>query len=338
MRTRHWSLPVVHDSSLRLKSRPRAADQSGRDNPFMAEADTYSRRRGFGLLDQPYLLLSMTSLFWAINTVIGRLSAGHIPPMTLACVRWGGAFIVLLPFAALPLARDWPTIRKHIGTLAVLALTGFSAYNAITYYALQYTTAINGLLMQSGAPLFVALWSFLLLGERLTWRQAGGICVSLTGVLTIISQGSLAILLGFGFNYGDPWFLVALLIYGYYMAAFRNRPPLHPVSFLAVGVGLGTLFLLPGMLWEFAQGKSFALDARNMATLGFLWVFPSTIGYLFLNRGVELIGANRAAPFIHLVPVFGSVIAVAFLGESFELYHAIGYALVCAGITVAARK
>jgi drug/metabolite transporter (DMT)-like permease len=253
-------------------------------------------------------------------------------------VRWGGAFIVLLPFAALPLARDWPTIRKHIGTLAVLALTGFSAYNAITYYALQYTTAINGLLMQSGAPLFVALWSFLLLGERLTWRQAGGICVSLTGVLTIISQGSLAILLGFGFNYGDPWFLVALLIYGYYMAAFRNRPPLHPVSFLAVGVGLGTLFLLPGMLWEFAQGKSFALDARNMATLGFLWVFPSTIGYLFLNRGVELIGANRAAPFIHLVPVFGSVIAVAFLGESFELYHAIGYALVCAGITVAARK
>jgi drug/metabolite transporter (DMT)-like permease len=302
----------------------------------MAEADTYSRRRGFGLLDQPYLLLSMTSLFWAINTVIGRLSAGHIPPMTLACVRWGGAFIVLLPFAALPLARDWPTIRKHIGTLAVLALTGFSAYNAITYYALQYTTAINGLLMQSGAPLFVALWSFLLLGERLTWRQAGGICVSLTGVLTIISQGSLAILLGFGFNYGDPWFLVALLIYGYYMAAFRNRPPLHPVSFLAVGVGLGTL--LPGMLWEFAQGKSFALDARNMATLGFLWVFPSTIGYLFLNRGVELIGANRAAPFIHLVPVFGSVIAVAFLGESFELYHAIGYALVCAGITVAARK
>jgi len=304
----------------------------------MAEADTYSRRRGFGLLDQPYLLLSMTSLFWAINTVIGRLSAGHIPPMTLACVRWGGAFIVLLPFAALPLARDWPTIRKHIGTLAVLALTGFSAYNAITYYALQYTTAINGLLMQSGAPLFVALWSFLLLGERLTWRQAGGICVSLTGVLTIISQGSLAILLGFGFNYGDPWFLVALLIYGYYMAAFRNRPPLHPVSFLAVGVGLGTLFLLPGMLWEFAQGKSFALDARNMATLGFLWVFPSTIGYLFLNRGVELIGANRAAPFIHLVPVFGSVIAVAFLGERFELYHAVGYALVFAGITVAARK
>jgi drug/metabolite transporter (DMT)-like permease len=305
----------------------------------MAEVDACSRgRKRLGLLDQPYLLLSLTSVFWAGNTIIGRVSAGHIPPLTLACIRWGGAFVILLPFAALPLARDWPTIRKHAGTLALLAFAGFSSYNAITYYALQYTTAINGLLMQSSAPLFVALWSFLLLGERLTLRQAGGICVSLTGVLIIISQGSLAVLLGIGFNYGDPWFLLALLIYGYYMAAFRNRPPMHPVSFLAVGIGLGTLFLVPGMVWEMANGRSFALDARNMASLAFLWVFPSTIGYLFLNRGVELIGANRAAPFVHLVPVFGSVMAVAFLGERFELYHAIGYALVLAGITAAARK
>jgi drug/metabolite transporter (DMT)-like permease len=305
----------------------------------MAEADAYSGgRKRAGLLDQPYLLLSLTSLFWAANTIVGRISAGHIPPFTLATMRWGGAFLILLPFAARHLARDWPTIRKHVGTLAVLAFTGFSAYNAIGYYALQYTTAVNGLLMQSSAPLFVALWSFLLLGERLTLRQAGGICVSLTGVLVIISQGSLAVLLGIGFNYGDPWFLLALLIYGYYMAAFRNRPPMHPVSFLAVGIGLGTLFIVPGMAWEIAAGKSFVLDARTMATFAFLWIFPSLIGYLIFNRGVELIGANRAAPFIHLVPVFGSVIAVAFLGERFEPYHAIGYVLVFAGITVAARK
>jgi drug/metabolite transporter (DMT)-like permease len=127
----------------------------------MAEAEAYSGgRKRLGLLDQPYLLLSLTSLFWAVNTIVGRLSAGHIPPLTLACLRWGGAFVILLPFAALPLARDWPTIRKHIGALALLAFSGFSAYNAI-----------NGLLMQSSAPLFVALWSFLLLGERLTLRR-----------------------------------------------------------------------------------------------------------------------------------------------------------------------
>ncbi len=305
----------------------------------MAGADAYSRsRKRGGLFDQPYLLLSLTSLFWAGNTIVGRVSAGHIPPLTLACIRWGGAFLILLPFAALHLARDWPTIRKHAGVMALLAFTGFSGYNAIAYYALQYTTAINGLLMQSSAPLFVALWSFVSFGERLTARQAGGICVSLAGVLVIISQGSLALLLGVGFNFGDPWFLLALLIYGYYMAALRNRPPMHPLSFLAVGRGVGTLFLVPGMVWELAGGKSFVLDLRNVASIAFLWVFPSLVGYLFLNRGVDLIGANRAAPFIHLVPVFGSVMAVAFLGERFELYHAIGYALVFAGITVAARK
>jgi len=305
----------------------------------MADAEAYSGgRKRASFLDHPYLLLSLCSLFWAANTIIGRVSAGHIPPLTLACIRWGGAFVILLPFAAVPLVRDWPTICKHAGTLALLAFSGFSSYNAITYYALQYTTAINGLLMQSSGPLFVALWTFLLLGERLTLRQAGGICVSLAGVLVIISQGSLAVLLGIGFNYGDPWFLLALLIYGYYMGAFRNRPQMHPVSFLAVGIGLGTVFLTPGMAWELAQGKTFALDVRNLASLGFLWMFPSLVGYLFLNRGVELIGANRAAPFVHLVPVFGSVMAVAFLGERFELYHAIGYALVFVGITAAARK
>jgi len=186
--------------------------------------------------------------------------------------------------------------------------------------------------------LFVALWSFALFGDRLTARQAGGICVSLAGVLVIVSQGSLAVLAGSGFNRGDAWLLIALVIYAYYMAALRNRPPMHPLSFLAVAMGLGALMLLPAMAWELASGKTFVLDAVSVASFVFVSVFPSLLGYLFLNRGVALIGANRAAPFIHLVPVFGSVMAVAFLGERFELYHGVGYALVFAGITVAARK
>lgn len=295
-------------------------------------------RVGGWLFDQPYLLLSLTSLSWAGNTVLGRFIAGHVPPVTLAFIRWAGATVILLPFATPYLIRDWPVIRKHMGLLTVLGFTGFSAYNAMAYYGLQYTTAINGLLLQSVGPLFVALWTFTLFGDRLTLRQAGGICVSLTGVVVIICHGSLAVLAGIGLNRGDVWFVVALLIYGFYTAWLRKRPAMHPISFLAVGMGIGALLLIPGVAFEVAGGRTPVLDAESLLSFAYVCIFPSLLGYLFLNRGIELIGANRAAPFMHLTPVFGSIMAIVFLNERFELFHAIGYALVFSGVTIATKK
>ncbi len=297
-----------------------------------------SARKGNWFLDQPYLLLSLTSLFWAGNTILGRYVAGHIPPMTLAFVRWAGAALILLPFAARHIAHDWPVIRKHWAMMLLLSVTGFSVYNTMAYYGLQYTTAINGLLLQSIGPLFVAVWTFVLFGDRLTLRQACGICVSLTGVLVIICHGSLAILLNIAFNRGDVWFVIALLFYGFYAAMLRKRPAIHPLSFLAVGMGVGAIFLIPFVVFEVESGRTFVLDTESLLSFAFICIFPSLLGYLFLNRGIELIGANRAAPFIHLVPVFGSVLAIVLLGERFELFHAVGYGLVFSGITVATRK
>jgi drug/metabolite transporter (DMT)-like permease len=302
-----------------------------------AHAQSQSRVGGW-LFDQPYLLLSLTSLFWAGNTILGRFIAGHVPPVTLAFIRWSGAFAILLPFAWRHLVRDWPAIRNNAGVLALIAFTGFSVYNTMAYYGLQYTTAINGLLLQSVSPLFVAMWTFALFGERLTLRQAGGICVSLSGVVVIICHGSLAILLAIAFNRGDVSFVVALVIYGFYAAYLRKRPAIHPFSFLAVGMGWGAVFLIPAVVIEIASGRTPVFDTESLLSFAFICIFPSLLGYLFLNRGIELIGANRAAPFIHLVPVFGSVLAIVLLGERFELYHAVGYALVFAGITIATRK
>ena len=296
------------------------------------------KRPGGLLFDQPYLLLSLTSLFWAGNIVLGRAVVGHIPPVTLSVVRWAGAVVVLLPFAARHLIRDWPTIRKRAGILSFLALTGFSAYNTFAYYGLQYTTAIHGLLLQSVAPLFVALWTFVLFRDRLTLRQAGGILLSLIGVVVIICRGSPAVLTSFEFNQGDLWFIAALLIYAFYTAMLRRRPAIHPLSFLAIGMGVGALWLLPVMLLELLAGRTVTFDAETLGSFVYICIFPSLLGYLFLNRGIELIGANRAAPFIHLVPVFGSALAIALLGEHFYLYHAIGYALVFAGITLATKR
>jgi drug/metabolite transporter (DMT)-like permease len=303
------------------------------------EVNVRGRSRASGwLFDQAYLLLSLTSLSWAGNTILGRFIAGHVPPVTLAFIRWTGAFVILLPFAWRHLIRDWPAIRKNAGVLTLLAFTGFSIYNTMAYYGLQYTTAINGLLLQSVAPLFVAMWTFALFGERLTLRQAGGICVSLTGVLVIICRGSLDVLLTIAFNRGDVCFVIALVVYGFYAAYLRKRPAIHPFSFLAVGMGWGALLLIPAVFIEIASGRTAVFDAESMASFAYVCIFPSLLGYLFLNRGIELIGANRAAPFIHLVPVFGSVLAIVLLGERFEVFHAVGYALVFAGITVATKK
>jgi drug/metabolite transporter (DMT)-like permease len=292
---------------------------------------------GRWLFRQPYLLLSLMALFWAFNIVLGRFVAGHVPPMALSFIRWAAAFLLVLPFAWPNLVRDWPLIRKHVALMTVLSITGISAYNTMAYYGLQYTEAINGLLIQSTTPLFIALWSIALFGDRLTSAQAVGIAMSLTGVLVIICRGDFAVLLGIGFNRGDLWFLLGLLIFGCYSALLKRRPPIHPLSFLSFTMGCGSLWLIPFFAAEAASGYRLSFDGITVLTLAYVAIFPSVLSYLFFNRGVELVGPNRTAPFTHLTPLFGSVLAIVLLGERLQLFHVIGYALVLAGITVATR-
>ncbi len=140
---------------------------------------------------QPYLLLSLASLFWAGNIVLARYVAGHLPPMTLSCIRWIGACMMLLPFARPHLAKDWPALRRRLPLMIALSATGFALNNALSYWALQFTQALNALLLQSAGPLFVALWALVLFGLRLTWAQLAGIALSLLGVLTILLHGDL---------------------------------------------------------------------------------------------------------------------------------------------------
>ncbi len=289
-------------------------------------------------LDHPYLLLALTSLFWAGNTIVGRAAVGLVPPATLTFVRWALGFLVLLPFALPHLRRDWPAIRASLAMIAVFALTGSAGYNVIAYLALHYTQAINSLLLQSVAPLFVALWSFALYRERLTRVQAAGIATSMTGALVIICRGDLGVLTRFAFNIGDIMILVALVFYALYTALVRVRPAMHPLSFLAATIGMSAVLMVPAVAFEIATGHVPVLAAGTLAAFGYVAIFPSVLAYFCLNRGVELIGANRAAPFIHLMPVFGSILAIVFLGERPQPFHAVGYALVLTGVVLAARK
>ncbi|MDO9563294.1 MAG: DMT family transporter, partial [Bradyrhizobium sp.] len=284
---------------------------------------------------QPYLLLSLTSLFWAGNIVLARYVAGHVPPMTLSCVRWIGAFLMLMPFAWPHLKQDWPALRARLPLMVALSATGFAFNNAISYWALQYTEALNALLIQSSGPLFVALWSLLLFGMRLTSAQFAGITISLAGVLTILLRGDLAALVDIRFNRGDVMFAGAVLSFGLYSALITRRPKIHQLSLISFTIGCGAVLLLPFSILEFSAGVRLKPDALTLATVVYVMIFPSTLAYLFFNRGIALIGPNRAAPFLHLVPVFGSAMAILLLGEQPRLFHLTGYLLVLAGVVIA---
>ena len=290
------------------------------------------------LNNQPYLLLSLTSLFWAGNIVLARYVAGHVPPLTLSCIRWIGAFILLWPFARPHLKKDWPALRARWPLLLVLSATGFAANNALSYWGLQYTQALNALLIQSSGPLFVALWSLALFGVRLTAFQLAGILTSLLGVLTILLRGDFSALASIRFNTGDLMVAGALLIFGLYSALMPRRPVTHQLSLIACTIGCGAILLLPFSIWEYASGVTLKLDLLSLATLAYAMIFPSTLAYLFFNRGIALIGPNRAAPFFHLMPVFGSVLAIVLLGEEPRLFHLVGYVLVLGGVIIASRQ
>ena len=304
----------------------------------MSASDHSAASSGNWLANQPYLLLSITALCWAGNAIVGRLAAGHIPPVTLSFLRWSFAFLIILPFAWKHLKRDWGAIRARLGTMIFLSVIGISAFNTLQYWALEHTQALNTLLLQSAGPLFVAVWSLILLGVRLTLAQAGGIALSLTGVLVILLHGDLTALTSIEFNKGDIIFTVALAIFGLYSVLSLKRPQIHGLSFVGFTFGCGAVCLVPLWIWELFTRPVMQLNAANLLSLFYVAVFPSTLAYLCFNRGVQLIGANRAAPFFHVVPVFGSAMAIVFLGEHPQLFHIIGFALVLTGVFVASRK
>ena len=293
---------------------------------------------GNWLANQPYLLLSLTALFWAGNAIVGRVAAGHIPPVTLSLLRWSAAFLIILPFAWKHLVRDWAAIRSRLGIMILLSITGIGAFNTLQYWALEHTQALNTLLLQSAGPLVVAVWSLVLLGVRLTLAQAAGVLLSLAGVLIILMHGDLTKLSGIDFNIGDLIFIVALAIFGLYSVLTLKRPRIHGLSFVAFTFGCGAACLIPLFIWELFTRPPMQINTANLLTLAYVALFPSTIAYLCFNRGVQLIGANRAAPFFHVVPVFGTIMSIVFLGEHPQAFHFIGFALVLTGVFVASRK
>lgn len=290
-------------------------------------------------LANPYLLLTLTALFWSGNMVIGRGLREAVPPVALAFWRWSIAFALVLPFALPHLRRQWPQLKRAWPALVLLGLLGVGGYNTFAYVALQYTTATNATLLNSFIPVATIALAFALLGKRLTRAEALGVAVSLAGVMTIVGQGSIATLLGLSLNTGDLWMLVAVATWGLYTVGLQWRPQgVDPMLMLAAFTVVGLAALAPAYAWELASGRSIEFSAQALLGILYTGIFPGFLGYVFYNAGVAAVGPSRGSLFIHLMPVFGTILAAIFLGERPLWYHFAGIALVFAGIFLTTRK
>ncbi|CAA0110538.1 DMT family transporter [Zhongshania aliphaticivorans] len=289
-------------------------------------------------MSNPIVLLTCVALFWGGNAVAGKLAVGHVSPMLLTALRWLFAVIFIAPFALANVREQWPIIRKNMVMLFLFGAFGFAGFNALFYYALNYTTAINVTIEQSIMPLIVFFGNFLLFKLRPTPLQLIGFSLTLFGVAITVSNGDLASLLLLNLNRGDALMLMAALLYGGYTVMLRYKPPLHWRAMIFVLAVSALLSSLPLAYVEYHTGNMILPDIQGLGVILYIAIFPSLLAQSLYIRGVEMVGGNRANLFINLVPVFGSILAVLILGEVLHTYHIFALAFVVAGILLAERS
>ena len=285
----------------------------------------------------PYALLTLTTLLWAGNAIAGKLAAGVISPVALTFARWLLACVAFYFFARPHLNSDWPAIRKSLPLLFGMGALGFSAFNFGLYGALHYTTAINVTIEQSAMPVLIIFANYLFFSVRITGLQAVGVLLTIIGVLVTVTRGSPLAVLESGVNRGDVVMMLAVLLYGSYTVALRFRPDIHWTSLMFVLTCSAAVFALPFYAVEILRDGFRMPGPEAWAIIAYTVIFPSMMSQAFFIRGVAMLGANRAGLFINLVPIFGALLAVLILGESFRPYHMVGLALVLGGIAIAER-
>ena len=290
------------------------------------------------ILDQPYLLLVLAPLFWGGNGVAAKLVAGEIDPFLLLASRCVLATAFIMPFAWRHLRTDWVVVRQYWLVLMAFGAVGYALFNGFLYLGLQTTTAVNSAIEQASLPMLILGANFLFFRVRARPIQIIGVLLAIFGVLLTATHGDPARLLTLDVNAGDGFIILACLAYTGYTLALRFRPKMHIMSFMAVsfsGAAITALIMLAlfGGLEQVATLKDASL--RVWIVIGYVAIFPSMFSQVAYARGVELVGANRAAPSHNLIPVFGTLGSVLILGEILQPYHFVAAGIIVSGIVLA---
>ena len=287
-----------------------------------------------------YLILILTTIFWSGNFIVGKAASTYqIPPFSLNFYRWFFAGLILLPFTFKELIEKKKYIFDNISFFTVLGIASITIFNSIVYYSLYYTQVISGILMISTIPVWIIFISSILNIERTNVFQIIGVIFSLTGVIFIITKADLEIIKNLDFNKGDLSMVVAMFSWAVYSALLkRKKYEISQFSLLQVVIITGLIFLTPIYLIEMYLGNVIVLGMPFLLTLTYVVFFPGLASFIFWIKGISLIGANRAGVFLHLMPIFGAVMAMIIFDEKFMYYHIFGAIFIIAGITLSNKK
>ena len=287
-----------------------------------------------------YILLIFTTLFWAGNFIIGKTaSLFEIPPFTLNFYRWLCAWLILAPFTLSEIFQKRNYILENIKLITILGITSITIFNSIVYYSLNFTQVISGVLMISTIPVMIIFFCWVFKIERTNFYQILGVIFSLLGVIVIVTKADLGKLLNLNFNKGDLWMVVAMFSWAMYSALLRKKKfELSQISFLQTIISAGLILLLPAYLTEMALGYRVNINLPFILTLTYVVLFPGLASFFFWIKGISIIGSNRSGIFLHLMPIFSTIMAMLIFKEKFMTFHLIGAILIITGIILSSKR
>ena len=287
-----------------------------------------------------YFILILTTIFWSGNFIVGKAASTYdIPPFSLNFYRWFFAGLILFPFTIKELIAKKEYILENIGFFTILGITSITIFNSIVYYSLYYTQVISGILMISTIPVWIIFISSILNIEKTNIFQIIGVIFSLTGVIFIITKADLELIKNLDFNKGDLSMVVAMFSWAVYSALLkRKKYEISQVTLLQVVIITGLIFLTPIYFIEMYMGNVIVLGIPFVLTLTYVVFFPGLASFFFWIKGISIIGANRAGVFLHLMPIFGAIMAMLIFNERFMFYHIFGAIFIIAGITLSNKK
>ena len=287
-----------------------------------------------------YVLLVLTTLFWSGNFIVGKAASNYeIPPFSLNFYRWLFAGLILLPFTFKEILNKKNYIFNNLGFFIILGITSITIFNSTVYYSLYYMQVISGVLMISTIPVWIMFISSILGIEKTNKFQIIGVILSLFGVLFIITKSDIEVIKNLAFNRGDLIMASGMFAWALYSALLKKKTyEISQITLLEVVIITGLVFLIPIYILEMNFGNQIEISKPFTLTLSYVVLFPGLASFFFWIKGIAIIGANRAGVFLHLMPVFGSIMAILLFDEKFMIYHLLGAIFIIAGITLSNRK